>query len=75
MVVGNLERQGLALRQRSPKDRRVLIVALTPNGKKLIRDLFPDHAKAIVDFLDILSPKEQERLSELCRKLGKQAKT
>jgi MarR family 2-MHQ and catechol resistance regulon transcriptional repressor len=75
MVVGNLERQGLALRQRSPKDRRVLIVALTPNGKKLIRDLFPDHAKAIVDFLDILSPKEQERLSDLCRKLGKQAKT
>ena len=75
MVVGNLEKHGLALRQRSPQDRRVLIVALTAKGKKLIRDIFPDHAKAIVEFLEVLSPKEQERLGDLCRKLGKQAKT
>ena len=41
MVVGNLEKQGLAKRQRSPEDRRVLIVVLTPKGKSLIRSLFP----------------------------------
>ncbi len=72
MVVGNLEKRGLAQRQRSPQDRRVLIVVLTPKGKKLIRELFPDHAGAILRFLGSLAPMEQERLSDLCRKLAKQ---
>ena len=71
MVVGNLEKQGLALRQGSPQDGRVLILVLTPKGKKLMRELFPQHAGAIVDFMGSLSSKEQERLSELLRQLAK----
>src|SRR5215472_10906772 len=43
MVMGNLEKQGLAYRQRSPEDGRVLIVVLTPRGKSLIRRIFPEH--------------------------------
>jgi MarR family 2-MHQ and catechol resistance regulon transcriptional repressor len=70
MVVGNLEKQGLAARQRSPEDGRILIVILTPKGKNLIRHLFPEHASAIVDFMNSLSPEEQKRLGDLCRKLG-----
>ena len=70
MVVGNLEKQGLARRQRSPEDRRVLIVVLTAKGKSLIRQIFPRHAAAIVEFLNVLAPDEQMRLGELCRKLG-----
>jgi MarR family 2-MHQ and catechol resistance regulon transcriptional repressor len=71
MVVGNLEKQGFALRQRSPEDGRVLLLVLTPKGRKLMRELFPQHAAAIVDFMGSLSPKEQERLSELLRQLAK----
>ena len=71
MVVGNLEKQGFALRQRSPEDGRVLLLVLTPEGRKLMRELFPQHAAAIVDFMGSLSPKEQERLSELLRQLAK----
>ncbi len=74
MVVGNLEKQGLARRQSCPEDKRVLIVVLTTKGKTLLRDIFPGHAAAIVQFLSILNPEQQERLGELCRKLGKQAK-
>ena len=74
MVVGNLEKLGLARRQSCPEDRRVLIVALTAKGKTLLRDIFPRHAAAIVGFLGVLSPEEQERLGDLCRKLGKQPK-
>jgi MarR family transcriptional regulator, 2-MHQ and catechol-resistance regulon repressor len=70
MVVGNLEKQGLATRQRSPEDGRILIVVLTPKGKNLIRHLFPEHASALVDFMNALSPEEQKRLGDLCRKLG-----
>jgi len=72
MVVGNLEKQGLARRQPSPEDRRMLIVVLTAKGKVLIRKVFPQHAAAIAEFLDVLSHEEQARLGELCRKLGKQ---
>ncbi len=74
MVVGNLEKLGLARRQSRPEDRRVLIVVLTAKGKTLIRDVFPKHAAAIVEFVSILSPEEQERLGDLCRRLGKQSK-
>lgn len=75
MVVGNLEKRGLAQRQRSPQDRRVLIVVLTAKGKKVIRDLFPEHAAAIVRLSEALTAEEQGQLSELCRKLGKQIET
>ncbi|HEY4962730.1 MAG TPA: MarR family transcriptional regulator [Terriglobales bacterium] len=70
MVLGNLEKLGLAHRQRCVEDRRVLIVVLTAKGKALIRKLFPEHAAAITDFMGALSPAEQEQLGLLCRKLG-----
>jgi len=72
MVVGNLEKLGLAKRQRSPEDGRVLIVVLSSKGKSLIRTLFPRHAAALVDFMNALNPEEQKSLSNLCRKLGRQ---
>ena len=72
MVLGNLEKLGLAHRQKCPEDRRMLIVVLTAKGKALIRKLFPEHAASIVEFMGALSPAEQEQLSDLCRKLGTQ---
>ena len=72
MVAGNLEKQGLAKRQTSPEDKRVQIVALTPKGKSLIRQIFPKHAAAIAEFLSELNLEEQARLGDLCRKLGRQ---
>jgi MarR family 2-MHQ and catechol resistance regulon transcriptional repressor len=72
MVVGNLEKQGLAKRQPCPEDRRVLIVVLTSKGKTLIRGLFPEHAAAITEFMNALSEAEQKFLGDLCRKLGQQ---
>ncbi len=72
MVAGNLEKQGFAKRQPSPEDGRVQIVALTPKGKALIRQIFPRHAAAIAKFVGVLTPEEQTRLGSLCRKLGSQ---
>ena len=73
MVVGNLEKQGLANRQKSPQDGRVLIVSLTPKGKALIRRIFPAHAAAITEFMGALTPAQQKQFGELCRQLGKEA--
>ena len=72
MVVGNLEKLGLAHRQKCPEDRRRLIVVLSARGKALIRQLFPEHAAAITEFISALSPDEQQQLCDLCRKLGTQ---
>ena len=75
MVVGNLEKQGLARRQKSPVDRRMLIVVLTPKGKSLIRRVFPEHAAAITEFMGALSTAEQEQLGDFCRRLGERELT
>jgi len=72
MVVGNLERLGLARRQQCPEDRRMLIVVLTAKGKAIIRKIFPEHADAITEFMGALSAAEQEQMGDLCRKLGTQ---
>jgi MarR family 2-MHQ and catechol resistance regulon transcriptional repressor len=70
MVAGNLEKQGLVSRKCSTDDARVYILSLTPKGKKLIAEIFPDHAAAITQAFETLSPKEQTKLSELCREFG-----
>jgi len=48
----------------------VLIVCLTTSGKALIKSLFPQHAAALVEFMNALNPEEQKSLGSLCRKLG-----
>lgn len=73
LVVGNLEKQGLANRQKSPHDGRVLIVSLTPKGKASIRRIFPAHTAAITEFLAALTPAQQKQFGELCRQLGREA--
>ena len=69
MVAGNLEKQGLVSRKCSTDDARVYILSLTPKGRKLIAEIFPQHAAAITGTLDALSPNDQKQLSELCRKI------
>ena len=71
MVVGNLEKRGLVTRQQSTRDRRFVSAAITEKGKKLISRIFPGHAARITDLMNRLSPREQQTLAELCRKLGK----
>src|SRR5271169_1711565 len=72
MVVGNLEKLGLAHRQKCPEDRRQFIVVLSSKGKALIHKIFPGHAAAITEFMAALSPAQQEQLGDLCRLLGGQ---
>ncbi len=71
LVIDNLEKRGLVQRERSADDRRYITVSLTPTGDALIRDVFPRHAQAVHDDMNILTPAEQAELGQLCRKLGK----
>ncbi len=71
MVVDNLEKHGLVRRERQQEDRRMLMIHLSPKGRKLIARVFPQHAKEIVREMSNLAPNEQEDLRRLCRKLGR----
>jgi len=70
MVIDNLEKGGLAIRTRNMEDRRVITVSLTPAGRQLIEQVLPKHVQAITEEMSVLNEKEQEKLAELCRKLG-----
>ena len=70
MVVDNLEKRGLVRRQRDAADRRVVHVHLTPEGKDVIRRVFPRQAESIEQEMGLLSDEEQVQLGALCKKLG-----
>jgi len=74
-VIDNLERDGLVRRERDSEDRRVIHVHLTGKGLTKIEAVLPVHVAALVEEFSVLSPKEQEMLGELCKKLGKGRKT
>ena len=71
MVIDNLEKRGLVRRERRQGDRRYNAVRLTPEGKELIRTIFPLHAEKILKAMNALTRAEQETLGHLCRKLGR----
>ena len=72
LVIDNLEKRGLVRRDRQQEDRRCILVHLTKTGQALIEKIFPDHVAAILAEMSILSESEQEELSRLCRRLGRQ---
>lgn len=70
LVVDNLEKRGLVVRQRDNVDRRYVTVNLTEAGRVLISELFPSHVGIVVREIGVLSEEEQRQLGQLCRKLG-----
>jgi MarR family 2-MHQ and catechol resistance regulon transcriptional repressor len=74
MVITNLEKRGYVSRRRGQSDRRHFMVSLTDDGRRLIDELFPKHARRIVELMSILEKDEQDRLGVLCKTLGRQTR-
>lgn len=70
-VMDRLEAQGLAYRDRSDEDRRVVRARLTADGRRLIEASFPQHAVFICGLMEELTRNEQQELRRLLKKLGK----
>ncbi len=70
MVVDNLEKRGLVLRERGREDRRYNSVKLTNTGKMLFRRILPGHVQAISEEIGALTSEEQVVLGRLCKKVG-----
>ncbi|HZH14463.1 MAG TPA: MarR family transcriptional regulator [Archangium sp.] len=69
-LLDNLERDKRIQRERSPEDRRVVVVSLTPEGRRVIERVFPAHAAHVAALMGALTAEEQETLGALCKKLG-----
>lgn len=69
-LLDNLERGKWIQRARSPEDRRVVVVSLTPEGRRVIERVFPAHAAHVTALMGALTAEEQETLAALCKKLG-----
>ncbi len=70
MVIDNLQKKGLVERLPCLKDRRKTYISLTPEGRNLIQDIFPRHARSISNCMKVLTEEEQAQLGALCKKLG-----
>jgi MarR family transcriptional regulator, 2-MHQ and catechol-resistance regulon repressor len=73
IAVDRLVAKGLVSRVESAEDRRVRIVALTPNGKDLIVPAFRKHAGQMKKVFSELSPEELCALEVALKKVGKRA--
>lgn len=69
-VIDNLERDRLVIRKPDLNDRRAYQVVLTERGEEIIKTIFPNHVKSIVESFSTLNEEEQVELSRLCKKLG-----
>lgn len=72
-AVDRLVERGLVNRMDDPADRRVRLVTLTPEGRRLIKPAFARHRSDLDDVVAVLTPKERATLVTLLRKLGRGA--
>ncbi len=70
LVIDNLEKCDFVERQQDPSDRRAMLVHLTEKGERFIKSFFPKHLEQIREEFSVLSEKEKEELSRICKKLG-----
>ena len=72
-LVDRLEQRGLVKRQPCPDDRRARYAALTPEGKRLMARIFPDHAQAVERAMSGLTRADRDRAATLLKALGRAA--
>lgn len=68
-VVKNLEARGLVTRSPSAEDQRVVICALTPEGRALITSVFPEHVDCLMRLMTGLGTEEKRAASRLLHRL------
>jgi len=68
--VDRLERVGLVDRAPDPRDRRGVLISLTPEGLQLVNQVVEQHLANEERLLAALSRTEREQLARLLRKLG-----
>jgi MarR family transcriptional regulator, organic hydroperoxide resistance regulator len=69
-MLDGLERDGVVVREPSSKDRRRIIVSLTPKGKRLLAQQRHRHDEKKQRLYEQLSPAERRRTEDLLHRLA-----
>lgn len=72
-VVDKLVKRGLIDRRLCEEDRRVTYAELTPEGQRLIKTVFAEHASVMRKIMEGLSLEEKQTAIALFKKLGRYA--
>lgn len=72
-VIDKLEAAGYLHRTPCPRDRRVIFAELTPKGKELMDQLYPEFSSRIDHALSGLNEEEKQVMIELLKKMGREA--
>ncbi|HEY5061056.1 MAG TPA: MarR family transcriptional regulator [Gemmatimonadaceae bacterium] len=72
-AVDRLVARRLVARKDDPHDRRVRVVALTAEGRRLIKSVFERHASDLDEVVSVLTESERSALLWLLRTLGQGA--
>lgn len=72
-VIDKLEAAGYLHRTPCPRDRRVIFAELTPKGKELMDQLYPEFSNRIDHALSGLNEDEKQVMIELLKKMGREA--
>ncbi len=73
-IVKKLEQRGLMRRRPSGEDQRVVFGELTPAGRRLIGDVFPEHVEQLREAMAGLSVQEKRAAGQLIRRLAQHAR-
>ncbi len=71
VVIKNLKRDGWITALQNPEDKRASILSINQKGKDKMKSIFPQHAKNIHEYMDVLDEEELETLYNLLRKVYK----
>ena len=69
-AVDRLEKKGLILRTPSADDRRVKVLKLTPEGRRIVVRAFSRHAAELEGAMAVLNQSEKRQLHGLLKTLG-----
>ena len=73
-VVDKLEKKELLRRTPNPEDRRIILVSITEEGRKMMDEIFPNHSRSVQKILGGLDAEEKSLIIGQLKKLGIYAK-
>lgn len=71
-VIEQLQIKKYIEKKQCEKDKRVFYLSLSKYGENFMKDMYPKHQKHMRNMLDVLTEREEEKLQELLKKIGKQ---
>ncbi|MGN9165364.1 MarR family winged helix-turn-helix transcriptional regulator [Tissierellaceae bacterium HCP3S3_D8] len=70
VIVRNLEREGLLVRNQDQTDKRKFILHITERGRELMDVVYPENEAIIISMINIWDKEEQQEILNYMKKFG-----